>query len=224
MFLTDVLRHAGGRRFQRSSVRSPGDILMDQGQLRIAPYTEAEARAQIAGIAKRYPVEGPALLRRFDAFLAGMNAAQRKLCPGAFGLPGGIGGGLGPKCPVEYAALQKAPTPYTRADIIYIASLVGGIFGKGGGNEFSDALLYERLRAQYGATTAVQIYNDLREKNDPEAFTSATTSFPYLVGGLNPGKPGVALPVPGAPTAPGTASDAGSSIPIPTACRARTRR
>ena len=28
-------------------------------------------------------------------------------------------------------SLQKAPTPYTRADIVYIASLVGGIFGKG---------------------------------------------------------------------------------------------
>ncbi|MFL6239630.1 MAG: penicillin acylase family protein [Actinomycetes bacterium] len=216
MFLTDILRHTGKAQMSSFLGPTPGDIAMDQSQLRIAPYTEAEAQAQIAKVAQRYPSEGPALLRRLDAFLAGVNDAQKKLCPAAFGLPspGNNGGGFGPNCPSEYAVLQKAPTPYTRADIVFIASLVGGIFGKGGGNEFADALWFEALQAKYGTAKATQIYDDLREKDDPEAFTSATTRFAYLPGGLEPGKPGVALPVPGAPAADGTGSDAGSGGPI----------
>ena len=140
--------------------------------------------------------------------------------PRAFGLPvpGNNGGAFGPKCPVEYAALQKAPTLYSRADIIYIAGLVGGIFGKGGGNEFSDALWYESLRSKFGAKKATAIYDDLRTKNDPEAFTSATHRFPYLLGGLRPGKPGVALPVPNAKTAPGSGFPVNApGIPAPPA-------
>jgi acyl-homoserine lactone acylase PvdQ len=218
MFLTDILRHTG--RAQMASFLGPSasDIAMDQEQLRIAPYTDAEADAQLNRVITRYPTEGAALLKRLDAFLAGMNAAQRKLCPGAFGLPvpGNNGLGFGPKCPNEYVALQKSPAPYQRADILFIASLVGGIFGKGGGNEYADAIWFEALQAKYGTAKAVAMYDDLREKDDPEAFTSATTHFSYLPGGLNPARPSVALPVPGAPTADGTGADAGgSSLPIP---------
>jgi hypothetical protein len=218
MFLTDILRHTGEAQMASFVGPSASDIAMDQEQLRIAPYTPAEAEAQISKVADRYPSEGPALLRRLDAFLAGMNAAQKKLCPAAFGLPvpGDNGVGAGPSCPNEYTALQKSPTTYTRADIIYIASLVGGIFGKGGGNEYADALWFESLQTKFGTATATKMYDDLREKDDPEAFSSATTAFPYISGGLAPGKPGVALPVPGATTAPGTGSGAGgSTLPIP---------
>ncbi|HMC72099.1 MAG TPA: penicillin acylase family protein, partial [Mycobacteriales bacterium] len=113
-----------------------------------------------------------------------------------------------------YAALQQTPAPFARTDVLYIASLVGGIFGKGGGNEYQDALFYEALRQQFGATRAKSIYADLREKNDPEAFTSASKPFPYLTGPLSPGRAGVALPVPGAETAPGTAAPASASEPV----------
>jgi acyl-homoserine lactone acylase PvdQ len=218
MFLTDILRHAGAAKLAAFVGPDPSNILMDQEQLRIAPYTQAEAESQIMSGVSRYGAEGKDLLARLDAFLAGMNAAVKAMCPVAFGLPtpGNNGIGFGPDCPNEYAVLQKAPTLYTRGDIIYIASLVGGIFGKGGGNEYADALWYQRLRAQYGTAKAIRLYNELRTKNDPEAFTTATTRFPYLLGGLSPGKPGVAMPVDGAPTAPGTASDAGGSgLPIP---------
>ena len=218
MFLTDVLRHTGKAQMASFLGPSASDIAMDQEQLRIAPYTEAEAEAQISRVADRYPAEGPGLLRRLDAFLAGINDAQRALCPGAFGLPtpGDNGVGFGLHCPNEYAALQKAPTPFKRADVVFIASLVGGIFGKGGGGEYANALFFQSMRQKFGTTKAIAIYNDLRRKDDPEAFTSATKSFSYLPGGLDPNKPSVALPVPGAPTAPGTAADAGgSSLPIP---------
>ena len=218
MFLTDVLRHTGAARMSEFAGPTPANLAMDAEQLRIAAYTPAQASAQIAGVTQRYGAEGQKLLVQLDAMIAGMNAAQATLCPASTPLPipGTTGVGFGRDCPVEYAALQKAPTPYTRADIVYIASLVGGIFGKGGGGEQDNAAWYQKLRSKYGDATARKIFNDLREKNDPEAPTTSLTTQSYGGGGINPSLPGVALPdaSPSA-TAPGTGSDAGgSTIPI----------
>jgi acyl-homoserine lactone acylase PvdQ len=220
MFLTDILRHTGAARMAEFVGPTPANIHMDQEQLRIAPYTEAQATAQIARVAQRYGAEGEKLLRGLDAMLQGMNDAQDALCPLAGQAPpqlGGPGIGFGPNCPSEYAVLQKGPTPYTRADIIYIASLVGGIFGKGGGGETANAIWYQQLKAKYGDATARKVFDDLREKNDPEAPTSSPTRQPYGGGGVNPSLPGVALiDEKPAATAPGTGSDAGgSSVAIP---------
>jgi acyl-homoserine lactone acylase PvdQ len=220
MFLTDILRHTGAARMAEFVGPTPANIHMDQEQLRIAPYTEEQATAQIARVAQRYGAEGEHLLKGLDAMLAGMNDAQKALCPLSGEAPAQLGApgvGFGPSCPAEYAALQKSPTPYTRADIIYIASLVGGIFGKGGGGEDTNAIWYQQLKAKYGDATARKVFDDLREKNDPEAPTSSPVKQTYGGGGVNPTLPGVALldEKPTA-TAAGTGSDAGgSSSPIP---------
>jgi hypothetical protein len=218
MFLTDVLRHTGSATMAEFVGPTAGNIHMDASQLLIAPYTRAQAEAQIAAVPKRYGAEGTVLLGRLDAMLAGMNAAQDALCPAKtlIPIPGSTGVGFGLNCPVEYAALQKAPTTYTRADIIYIASLVGGIFGKGGGGEASNARWYQQLKAKYGDATARKVFDDLREKNDPEAPTSSQVTQAFGGGPLTP-TAGNALPdlTPSA-TAPGTGSDAGgSTLPIP---------
>jgi acyl-homoserine lactone acylase PvdQ len=218
MFLTDILRHTGAAKLAAFIGPSESNILMDQEQLRVAPYTKAEAEAQITSSVGRFGQEGRDLVARLDAFLAGMNAAQKKLCPIAFGLPlpGNNGTGFGPDCPNEYVVLQKAPTPYTRGDVIFIASLVGGIFGKGGGKEYADAVWFQHLVDEFGVARATQVYNELRAKHDPEAFPTVDTRFAYMPGGLRPNKPSVALPVLGAPTADGTGTDAGGSgLPIP---------
>jgi acyl-homoserine lactone acylase PvdQ len=220
MFLTDILRHTGAANMAEFVGPTPANIHMDQAQLRIAPYTEAQATAQIARVAQRYGAEGQKLLNGLDAMLAGMNDAQASLCPLAQQAPAEVGApgiGFGPQCPAEYAALQKGPTPYTRADIIYIASLVGGIFGKGGGGETDNALWYQQLKAKYGDATARKVFDDLREKNDPEAPTSSPTTQKYGGGGINPTLPGVAL-IDEKPTAtaPGTGSQGtGSALSVP---------
>ena len=218
MFLTDVLRHTGSAHMAEFLGPTAANVAMDASQLRIAAYTPAEASQQIADVVKRYPVEGQKLLSRLDAMIAGMNAAQKALCPAAVPVPnpGATGLGFGQKCPVEYAALQKAPTDYTRADIVYIASLVGGIFGKGGGGEEANARWLQQLQAKLGVAAGRKVFDDLREKNDAEAPTTSPTVQPF---GGGPVKPlaGNALPdlTPSA-TAPGTGSDAGgSSVPIP---------
>jgi acyl-homoserine lactone acylase PvdQ len=206
MFLQDVLRHAGAARAAEFLGGTDANIAMDQQQLRTAPYTEQEAAAQIERAADRYGAEGRELLTVADAYLAGINAAQDRLCP--LGLPTGL------DCPAEYVALGKKPARWGRADLAYVASLVGGIFGKGGGGEYANALWFQRLRQRFGAAEARRVYDDLRAKNDPEAPTTATVGFPYGgSGGIDPDRPGVALPDLGGPTAPGSGATAAGASP-----------
>ena len=208
MFLQDVLRHAGAARAAEFLGGTDANLAMDAEQLRTAPYTEQEAADQIERAAERHGAEGRALLTAVDAYLAGVNAAQARLCP--LGLPTGL------DCPAEYVALGKRPERWDRADLTYVASLVGGIFGKGGGGEYANALWFQRLRQRFGAAEARLVYDDLRAKNDPEAPTTATVTFPYGgSGGIDPDRPGVALPDLGGPVAPGSgATVAGATRPL----------
>lgn len=203
MFLMDALRHLGAGRGAEFVGGTPGNIAMDRAQIRTAYYTPKEAADQLEIIAKENGAEGEKLLRGADAYLAGINAAQNAMCP--LGLP------IGLKCPAEYLALQKKPTPWTRADLTYVASLVGGIFGKGGGQEYANGIFYDELVKAYGADVAEQKFADLREKNDTEAPTTSTLSFPYDDTAFDPDQPGVALPDLDGPTASGTGDDAGST-------------
>ncbi|MGZ4484345.1 MAG: penicillin acylase family protein [Nocardioidaceae bacterium] len=197
MFLTDVLRHTGAATMAQFVGPTQADIAQDAAQLRVAPYTPRQLTAQIVNLAKRSP-EAAKLVHAFDAYIAGMNTEQTNLCPASTAsvpLPGGLGMGYGVHCPVEYAALQRPPTPYTRADIVSIASLVGGIFGTGGGGQYTNAIWLQQLQHRFGATRGRRMYDDLREKNDPEAPVTSPVRAPYGgAGGVHPGRPGVALP------------------------------
>src|SRR4051812_28761388 len=206
MFLMDVLRHTGAARMAEFVGNTPGNVAMDQEQLRTAYYTPAEATAQIQKAADRAGPGGAKLIAGVDAFIAGINQAQHDLCPVV----------VAPTCPAEYVALQKTPTDWSRADIVYLASLVGGIFGKGGGKETANATWWQALKAKFGKKKALQIYGDLREKNDPEAPTTSSKRAPYDGGAFDPDRPGVALPDRGGATAPGTgAAVRGTAAPAP---------
>ena len=207
MFLMDLLRHVGAARAAEFLGPDEANVAMDQEQLRAAFYTPEEAAAQIDQAAERFGAEGRRLVAALDAYIAGINAAQQEMCPAVV---------TGPDCPVEYAALQKKPEPWTRADVVYVASLVGGIFGKGGGAEFANARWLQQLEARFGADEAKRIFDDLALADDPEAPTTASSPAPYGSGPVDPTKPGVALPDLDGPTAPGTGADAGSGgLPDP---------
>ena len=208
MFLMDVLRHAGAGRAAEFVGGTEGNIAMDRQQVRTAFYTRKEAADQLEAIAKENGAEGERLLRGADAFIAGINAAQNRMCPA--GLPTGL------KCPAEYVALQKKPTKWTRADITWVASLVGGIFGKGGGQEFANGIFFEKLVAELGEAKATEMFGDLRQKNDPEAPTTSTKPFPYGNEAFDPTKPGVAIPDADGSTASGSGDPAGSTSPLDT--------
>lgn len=197
MFLTDVLRHTGAATMASFLGPTDGDIAQDAAQLSVAPYTPAQIAAQTTTPADATP-EAKRLAGMTDAFIAGINAEQSALCPATTAsvpIPGSLGLGFGQHCPVEYAALQRPPAPWTRADLISIASLVGGIFGTGGGGQYTNAIWLQQLQEKFGIDAGRRIYDDLREKNDPESPVTSPVSAPYGgPSGVHERLPGVALP------------------------------
>ncbi|HEX2300397.1 MAG TPA: penicillin acylase family protein, partial [Pseudonocardiaceae bacterium] len=209
MFLQDVLRHVGAARAAEFLGPSAANIAMDVDQLRTAHYTEQEAAGQTAAAAARHGAPGAELLAEVDAYLAGINAAQHALCPV---------GPVGTECPAEYVALGKAPRPWTRAHLTYVASLVGAIFGTGGGGEAANARWLAQLAQQFGPAEARAVYDDLRFEDAAQAPTTASVRFDYGDdAGVDPARPGVALPdLTPAATAAGTGAQLDATVlPIP---------
>src|SRR6201995_5757547 len=54
--------------------------------------------------------------------------------------------------PAEYAAIgqPQGPAPFTLENLVSIATLVGGIFGHGGGDQPYNAQLYENMAKKFG--------------------------------------------------------------------------
>ena len=77
-----------------------------------------------------------------------------------------------------------------------MASLIGGIFGKGGGNEVNSALSLQAFDRRFGAAKGRRAWSGFRSKNDPEAPTTVAKRFPYQTGRAF-AKRGLALPDPG---------------------------
>lgn len=197
MFITDVLRHTGAATMSQFVGPTDADIAQDAAQLRVAAYRRHQLNRQITRLVHQSPVAAR-LVHALDAYVDGINDTQAELCPAStptVPLPGGLGLGFGEHCPVEYAALQKPPAPYTRADIVSIASLVGGIFGTGGGGQYTNAIWLQQLQERFGDRAGRRMYDDLREKQDPEAPVTSPARFPYGgPAGVRPHLPGVALP------------------------------
>src|ERR671915_321346 len=61
------------------------------------------------------------------------------------------------------------PENWKITDVIATASLIGGIFGKGGGRELDSALLLQEAQSRFGADGGRQVWEDLRRAEDPEA-------------------------------------------------------
>jgi hypothetical protein len=55
--------------------------------------------------------------------------------------------------PGKYAAIGQpgGPAPFTLEDLVSIATLVGGIFGNGGGDQLYNAQLYQSMLQKFGA-------------------------------------------------------------------------
>ena len=182
LFLMDVLRHTGRAELSSFAGGSASNRAMDRTQWGIAPYTEADLQRQIDDAPTLYGAEGAELVRRSAAFVAGINAyiARARIDPRLL--------------PAEYAAFGKTPEDFTQTDLIAEASLIGGIFGKGGGNEVGSALFERALEKRFGAKKGRRAWADFRSKNDPEAPTTVKTKrFPYETASAF-SKRGLALP------------------------------
>jgi acyl-homoserine lactone acylase PvdQ len=102
--------------------------------------------------------------------------------------------------PGEYAAIGRplGPDPWKQTDIIAIAGLVGGIFGKGGGEELSWALLLQDFQRRFGRARGTRLWRDFLAAHDPDAPTTVHRGrFPYETLPRRVARGSVAMPDPG---------------------------
>ncbi|MBV9213162.1 MAG: penicillin acylase family protein, partial [Actinobacteria bacterium] len=190
LFLMDVLRHTGRAQLSSFAGGAASNRQMDRDQWQAAPYTEADLQKQIDDAPKYYGSLGTRFVQDGDQYVAGINQyiheATNPLDPV---------GSLN-KLPGEYAALGKVPQPWKLTDVIATASLIGGIFGKGGGEEVRSARILQSFLARFGSRRGRRSWLDFRERDDPESPVTAHGSFPYET--ANPfSKRGLAIPDPG---------------------------
>jgi acyl-homoserine lactone acylase PvdQ len=192
LFLMDVLRHFGEGTLASFLGGSCEFEQMDHDQLLLAPYTKAQATAQVDNLPLEYGTQGALAKSMIYNYVAGVNkyVSQALLNP--------------LKLPVDYVAAvpDLLPTKWSVSDVVAIAGLIGGIFGRGGGNEVVNAHLLQYLQQQLGTTEGASAFAQFRTNNDPLAPTTADKPFPYEIPGtVDPST--TALPDYNAPTVGG---------------------
>jgi acyl-homoserine lactone acylase PvdQ len=130
------------------------------------PYTAEELTAQVQALCDA-GAEGAAICADADAYTEGVNAfmAEARQDPS--------------RLSAEYPALQVMPEDWISEDIVAIASLVGGIFGRGGGGEIANGRFLAQLQAEHGQAEGAAVFADFRSANDPEAPPTTGRAFPY---------------------------------------------
>ena len=174
LFLMDVLRHYGEGTLASFLGASCDFEQMDHDQLLLAAYTHKQAVAQVDALPAEYGQQGQLAKTMIYNYVAGVNAWIKKTqSDAAKYLPG------------DYAAAvpQLLPTKWNVGDVVAIAGLIGGIFGKGGGNEVANAMLLKYLQQHLGATDGRRAFDDFKRSNDPEAPTTSDQNFPYEIPG-----------------------------------------
>ncbi len=160
LFFMDVLRHVGRGRLAELIGYSDGFIGRDRDTVGSSPYTEADLTAQIEAFTDT--PEGRSILADVSAYADGVNAFMAELADNP------------ERNPVEYTLLGIEPKPWVPEDAVAIATLVGGIFGRGGGREVENHCAIERLTANLDGdrATARRIFDDLHFVDDDTVVTT----------------------------------------------------
>ena len=173
LFTMDALRNAGRAQLSAFAGGGAGNRAQDHTQWELAPYREEDFQRQYDLADEVYGATGTALQQDVTNYVAGINTyiAEARLNP--------------LKMPGEYAAIGRpaGPQDWKVTDVIATASLIGGIFGKGGGRELDSALFYQDARRRFGGRRGKRVWADFRTAEDPEApvTVAGKKRFPYRV-------------------------------------------
>ncbi|MET8830282.1 penicillin acylase family protein [Streptomyces sp. NPDC004610] len=194
LWLMDLFRHVGRGRLTPFAGGAPDNQGLEQTFWRNAPYTEADLQAQIDRAAATNGERGRQALADVNAYVDGINAYiaasdSGRYFPGEYVLTG------------HKDSITNAGTieRFKSTDLVALASVIGSLFGAGGGGEVTNALSLLAAQQKYGVQKGTEVWESFRMRNDPEAvLTVHDGSFPY---GTRPANPqGAALPDPGSVT------------------------
>lgn len=197
LWLMDVFRHVGRGQLTSFAGGAPSNQGLEQQFWRHAPYTEADLQAQIDNAVATNGERGKQALADVKAYLDGINAYidasdKGRTFPGEYVL-------TGHKDSVTNAGTIEH---FKITDLVALASVIGALFGSGGGGEVNNALSLMAAQEKYGVAEGTKVWESFRMRNDPEAvLTQHDGSFPYATKPADP--QGAALP------------DAGSVKPEP---------
>src|SRR5829696_4263472 len=87
-----------------------------------------------------------------------------------------------------YSANRADARPFDRADIYAVNAIKAQFLGQGGGEEIQNALFYDAARDRFGRRRGSRVYEDLRQRNDPETTTTTKrrARFQTNVSALHP--------------------------------------
>jgi acyl-homoserine lactone acylase PvdQ len=188
LWLMDVFRHVGRGQLTSFAGGAPSNQGLEQEFWRNAPYTEADLQAQIDNAVASAGDRGKQALDDVNAYVAGINAYidasdSGRYFPGEYVLTG------------HKDSVTNAGTidHFKTTDLVALASVIGALFGSGGGGEVNNAISLLAAQQKYGVTEGTKVWESFRERNDPEAvLTVQDGSFPYAAKPADP--QGAALP------------------------------
>ncbi|MEU2562742.1 penicillin acylase family protein [Streptomyces longispororuber] len=192
LWLIDLFRHIGRGQLTPFAGGAPANQGLEQQFWPQAPYTEQDLERQVAYIRDTRGERGRQAMADAQAYVDGLNAYRRKAkdsrtFPGEYVLTGKI----------DAVTNAGEIEPFKVTDMIALASVVGGLFGNGGGGEVESALSLLAAQRTYGVEKGTEVWEDFRARNDPETVQTLHdgSRFPYA------GRPeharGTALPDPG---------------------------
>ncbi|WSQ08000.1 penicillin acylase family protein [Streptomyces sp. NBC_01231] len=175
LWLMDVFRHVGRGQLTSFAGGAPSNQGLEQEFWRNAPYTEADLQAQIDNAVASAGDRGRQALGDVNAYVAGINAYidasdSGRYFPGEYVLTG------------YKDSVTNAGTidHFKTTDLVALASVIGSLFGSGGGGEVNNAMSLLAAQQKYGVEQGTQVWESFRERNDPEAvLTVKDGSFPY---------------------------------------------
>ncbi len=139
LFLIDALRHAG--QGDLAQFAGGSNASMDEQVWANEPYTQQDLANQV-NYGETHVPYGSQIFQDAQSYVNGINAYVNAASNPLNTLT---------MMPAEYLVLGKTPQPFTLDDLVSIATLVGGIFGNGGGDQLDNAVLYEGMKQRFGA-------------------------------------------------------------------------
>ncbi|MFD4971376.1 penicillin acylase family protein [Streptomyces sp. NPDC058424] len=176
LWLMDVFRHVGRGQLTAFAGGAAANQGLEQEFWRNAPYTEANLQAQIDRAVAGNGARGQQALADVNAYLDGINAYidasdSGRYFPGEYVLTG------------HKDSITNAGTiaHFKVTDLVALASVVGALFGSGGGGEVDNALSLLAAQSKFGVEEGTRIWESFRERNDPEAVLTVHDgkSYPY---------------------------------------------